>query len=136
MHEWALAEGVITTALNASEKEGFKRICKIVISIGQLQQISTDIFEGALREVMPASEPRLRGVAIALETVEAVFACRVCATPFTFSDAVAKLTDDDREAIHFIPELAHTFFRCPTCNSADFDVRTGRGVWIERIEGE
>ena len=136
MHEWALAEGVITTALKASAKENITHITKIVVSIGQLQQISTDIFESALKEVLPASEPRLSGVEIILQPIEAVFGCRNCQTPFTFTTATANLSADDCEAIHFVPELAHTYFRCPKCGSTDFDVRTGRGVWIEQIEGE
>ena len=31
MHEWALAEGVITTALKAGETEGMKRILRIEV---------------------------------------------------------------------------------------------------------
>ena len=38
--------------------------------------------------------------------------------------------------IHFVPELAHAYLRCPDCSSADFEVLGGRGVSIDAIEGE
>ena len=51
--------------------------------------------------------------------------------------AETELRDDDAaEAIHFVPELAHAFMRCPDCGSPDFEVAAGRGVAISGIEGE
>ena len=40
------------------------------------------------------------------------------------------------EAIHFIPELAHAFLECPSCQSPDFELLQGRGVSIGAIEGD
>ena len=45
MHEWALAESILTAALEAAEKEKLKKITLINVSIGELQQIEQDIFE-------------------------------------------------------------------------------------------
>ena len=42
---------------------------------------------------------------------------------------------NEREAIHFVPESAHAFLRCPACKSPDFEISKGRGVWVERITG-
>ena len=42
----------------------------------------------------------------------------------------------NREAVHFVPELARAFMGCPGCGSADFDVTAGRGVSVASIEGE
>jgi len=135
MHEWALAEGVVTTALQAADKEGMAQITRITVSIGELQQIEIEIFEHALREVMPVAEPRLASVEFALQTAPAVFRCRVCGREFGFAEAAGNLSEEASEAIHFVPELAHTYFRCPGCSSTDFEVAKGRGVWIDRIEG-
>ena len=43
--------------------------------------------------------------------------------------------EDVREAIHFVPEIAHTYIKCPKCGSPDFEVVQGRGVWLESIKG-
>jgi hydrogenase nickel incorporation protein HypA/HybF len=47
-----------------------------------------------------------------------------------------KLSEDDSESIHFIPEIAFAHFRCPKCGSPDFEIVTGRGVSILSIKGE
>lgn len=136
MHEWALAEGVIATALEAGEKEGLIRIRKISITIGQLQNIKKEVFESALTAVMPASEPRLAGTEISLEIEPVRFRCRPCRDEFSLGDVRGPLDGDQLESIHLIPELAHAFLSCPACDSPDFEVIQGRGVWIESLEGE
>ncbi|MHC4548882.1 MAG: hydrogenase nickel incorporation protein HypA [Planctomycetota bacterium] len=135
MHEFALAEAVLTSALDAAEKEKLSRITAIRVRIGELQRIKQDIFEFALKEVMPASEPRLAETEITLEIEPARFRCRACERRFALAD-VGEQGADEAEAIHFIPELAHAFLRCPDCRSPDFEVAEGRGVVIESIEGE
>jgi len=37
MHEWALADAVVTTALKVAENEGLKEISEIIVKIGELQ---------------------------------------------------------------------------------------------------
>jgi hydrogenase nickel incorporation protein HypA/HybF len=46
------------------------------------------------------------------------------------------LDEDETEAIHFMPEIAHIYIRCPQCKSPDFDIIQGRGVQVGVIEGE
>ena len=135
MHEWALAEGVIATALKAAEKEGMSEITKIVVSIGALQQIETETFKEALKYVLPPSEPRLKSVDILLRIEPATCRCRVCGHMFTFAEAIKDLDEAESEAIHFIPELAHTCLSCAACRSPDFEIIKGRGIWIDHIEG-
>ncbi|MCK4571832.1 hydrogenase maturation nickel metallochaperone HypA, partial [candidate division WOR-3 bacterium] len=52
MHEWALAEAVISTAIKVAEEEKFKEITEIKIKLGELQQIEIEIFEFALKEII------------------------------------------------------------------------------------
>ena len=52
-----------------------------------------------------------------------------------FIDLLAELNEEAREAVHFVPEIAHTFMKCPRCGSPDFEIVTGRGIWIESIKG-
>lgn len=135
MHEFALAEGVAVTAVEAARKEGLQRITRLTVGIGELQQIERELFTGALREVMPAVHPQLAGVELELIVRPARLRCRACGQPFDLQAGNSELTEDQAEAIHFVPELAHTYLRCPACGSPDFEVREGRGVWLEEIEG-
>ena len=136
MHEFALADAVITTALREAEKEGIERIKRIEVRVGELQRIKTTTFEFALREVLPRREPRLADTEILVEVDRAEFRCRPCGNVFGLADAGGPQGKDESEAIHFIPELAHAFLECPQCQSPDFELVQGRGVSIASIEGE
>ena len=62
MHEWALAESILSAAVEAAEKEKLKTITEIKISIGELQQIEQDIFEFALQEIIKSQDNKLKNV--------------------------------------------------------------------------
>ena len=136
MHEWALAEAVISSVLKAAEEEGLGEITKIEIKIGELQQMDIEVFEFALREISQPQRPIMRKAKIELETEKAILKCRVCGHEWLFSEAIKGLSEEQAESIHFIPEVAHVYIRCPECESPDFEFMKGRGVWINSIEGE
>jgi hydrogenase nickel incorporation protein HypA/HybF len=136
MHEWALAESILTAALEAVGKEKLKRITEIRISIGELQQIEQDIFEFSLNEIIKTQGEKLKDVKIKIETEKSTLKCKSCENTWKFSDMKKKLNEDESEAIHFIPEVAFVHTRCPKCGSPDFEITTGRGVSITSIKGE
>jgi len=131
MHELALAEGVVATALKSADGRTVRRI---VVKVGQLQQIDANAFRDCVEQVVPADEPALAGMCVDLETEPARLKCRVCDHEFAFDDLPQPPGEDELEAIHFVPELAHSYVSCPACNSPDFEVVAGRGIWIDHIE--
>ncbi len=136
VHELALAEAVVRAALDTAVENGISRLSRIVVQIGELQSIQRETFEFALREVMPASEPRIAATRIDLELEPARFRCRPCGRAFALADTEGFADEETSEAVHFIPELAHAFVRCPDCNSPDFEVTAGRGVLLRELEGD
>ena len=130
MHEWALAEAVISTASQLAEKEGLKEITEVKIKVGELQQVELDIFEYALSQL---KTERFKNTKFAIEVVQAELKCRVCGYQWLFEKD--ELEEDVKEAIHFIPEIAHTYIKCPKCGSPDFKIVKGRGIWLESIKG-
>lgn len=130
MHEWALAEAVVAAASQIAEKEGLKEVKEVKIKVGELQQIELDILEFALSQL---KLPKLKNAKIRITIEKAELKCRVCGYQWIFSKE--KLDKDSAEAIHFIPEIAHTYMKCPKCGSPDFEVLLGRGVWLESIKG-
>jgi hydrogenase nickel incorporation protein HypA/HybF len=136
MHEWALAESVVTTAIQVAEKEDLKQITKIIIRLGELQQINDEIFRFAVKEIAEANKDWFEDVAIEIETERTELACQRCGHSWKFSDMKSKLNDDESEAIHFIPEVAFVHTRCPNCGSPDFKIKKGRGVTLARITGK
>ena len=130
MHEWALAEAVVSTTLKIAEEKELKEVIELKIKIGELQQIDQEIFEFALSQLR---SPMLKNAKFSLETVNAELKCRVCNHKWKFS--TKNLNEDVSEFIHFVPEIAHTYLKCPKCGSPDFEILTGRGVWLDSIKG-
>ena len=130
MHEWALAEATVSTVLEIAEKEGLKEILEVRIMIGELQQIESEIFDFALSQLRT---PIIEKTKFKIEIVPAEMQCRVCTHQWSFNSE--NLDNDVSEVIHFIPEVAHTYLKCPNCGSPDFEILKGRGVWLGSIKG-
>jgi len=130
MHEWALAEAVIAAASEIAEKEELREVTEVKIKVGELQRIELGILEFALSQLKPA---KFKNVKFTIETAKAELKCRVCGHGWIFKKE--KLDEGTAEAIHFVPEIAHTYIKCPKCGSPDFEILSGRGVWLEAIKG-
>jgi len=130
MHEWALAEAILTSANELAEKEKLKEVTEVIIRIGELQQIEPSILRFALKEMKPANFRKTRFHLLKAKTA---LKCRVCGTTWQFN--IGKLDEQTAEAIHFVPEVAHTYIKCPKCGSRDFEILNGRGVWLESVKG-
>jgi hydrogenase nickel incorporation protein HypA/HybF len=130
MHEWALAEAVIRATQQIAEKEKLREINEVEIKIGELQQVEREIFRFALSQLKPAN---FRSTRFRLSKAKTKLKCRVCEHTWLFRRS--KLDEDTAEAIHFVPEVAHSYIKCPKCGSPDFEISKGRGVWLENIKG-
>jgi hydrogenase nickel incorporation protein HypA/HybF len=136
MHEMALAEAVVAAAIDTAEKNGIAKITRIEVRVGELQQIERETFRFAIEQLIPSTEPRIAGAVLDVQDDAAAFACRRCARTFALADTPRPEDHDASEAIHFVPELAHAYLRCPDCGSPDFEVTAGRGVRLGAIEGD
>jgi len=137
MHEWALAESILVSSIEAAEKEKLKKITKITVQLGELQQINKEIFQKAIDDLMSAHKNKLlEKTEIKIDIEETELRCNNCENTWKFSDFKRKLNKDESEAIHFIPEVAFVHSRCPKCGSPDFEIKKGRGVSITEIKGE
>lgn len=130
MHEWALAEAVISTASQIADKEGLKEVKKVKVKVGELQQIELDLLEFALSQLKTT---KFKTARFNIEKTKAELKCRICEKTWIFDRE--RLDEETAEAIHFVPEIAHTYIKCPKCGSPDFEILKGRGVWLESISG-
>jgi len=131
MHEWALAEAVIKTALEKAREKEMKKINEIDLKIGEMQNIEMDIFEFAINEIMKQNKIHAR---IKIEIEKTKFRCNICNHEWVFDDF--KINDKEKEFIHFLPESVFSHAKCPKCGSRYFEIIEGRGIWIEAIKGE
>ena len=131
VHEWALAEAVISAISKLAEREKFRRLDEVVLGVGELQQIDLQIFKLALDQL---KVPKFEGLRFRIRVEAAELKCRACGKSWSFDREM--LEEDVREMIHFIPEISHAYLKCPRCGSPDFEILKGRGVWIREIKGE
>jgi len=130
MHEWALAEAVISSLNDIADREGLKEVREVHLRVGELQQVDGEILLFALSQMKSG---KLANTKFILKTSRAKFKCRVCGHKWSLREV--KAADEVKESIHFIPEAAHAYLRCPKCNSPDFEVSSGRGLWIASVRG-
>ena len=130
MHEWALAEAVFSAVLKIAKEKKLEKVTEINIKIGELQQIDRQIFDFALDQHRSSA---FRDTRLRIETEKAELKCKVCEHHWVFEED--NINEDVAEAIHFVPEMAHTYIRCPKCHSPDFKIITGRGVWLTSVKG-
>jgi len=131
MHEWALAEAVIFSALEFSKENKLKKISEITVALGELQQIDTEVFDFALKEIIKSKGLEFK---VNMRKKKSLLKCKRCNHEWNFQPG--KLEEQEKESIHFIPELVHDYQRCPECGSPDFKILKGRGVWLDSIKGE
>ncbi|MFH0850533.1 MAG: hydrogenase nickel incorporation protein HypA [Candidatus Bathyarchaeota archaeon] len=130
MHEWALAEGVISTATRFAEKNGLTEVTEVVVMVGELQQVEHEVLQFAFEQL---KTPLFKNAEFVLKTQPAKFRCRNCGHEWGFT--AEGMTEEVSEAIHFVPEMAHVYIKCRQCGSPDFEVTEGRGVWLATIKG-
>ena len=130
MHEWALAESIIAAALKIAAKEELKEIREVVVKIGELQQVEEDILSFAFEQL---KKDLFRNTKFQIIKSMTKLKCHACGEEWTYKKE--NLEENTVESIHFVPEVAHAFVKCPNCNSPDFKIIEGRGIWLEEIRG-
>jgi hydrogenase nickel incorporation protein HypA/HybF len=130
MHEWALAEAILNSAKEIAEKEQLKQVTEVSIRVGELQQVEPPILRFALEQL---KNELFKKAKFHILKAKSTLKCRVCGTEWQFS--LKSLDTATAEAIHFVPEVAHSYIKCPKCGSPDFEIASGRGIWLENIKG-
>jgi hydrogenase nickel incorporation protein HypA/HybF len=131
MHEWALAEAVLQSVQDQMKNRELSNVRSVRLLFGELQKIDPEVFLFGLRAL--CGDLSLDPEVFHIETESASFLCNRCGREWQLREA-RDIDEDQREAIHFLPESAHSYLRCPRCGSPDFRVEKGRGVVIESIE--
>ncbi|MBE7473685.1 MAG: hydrogenase maturation nickel metallochaperone HypA [Anaerolineae bacterium] len=112
MHELAVTEGILKTALAATEQNGARAITAIDLVIGELSSIvddSVQFYFDALSQGTLAEGARLR-----FRRISATAHCRSCDRQFSVKAPLEPL--------------------CPVCGSARLQVTGGKEFYVESIE--
>ena len=112
MHEWALAESVVSAVLKTAEEQKFQSISEIAIKLGQLQQIEADILKFALEEIIRPQKKMFGNTALKLQTEQALLQCNACGKTMTKDDFV---------------------FICIQCGSQDLKTLSGTELILQKM---
>lgn len=135
MHEWALAESLLEAAKLTVTENKLTKVNSITVVLGELQDISKSAIDAVFKELTAEDKAVFKSTALIFETEPAELKCQLCGTVFGYEQK-PNLEHDQTEAIHFLPETSKVYLRCPACNSPDFKIENGRGIYIKEIEGE
>jgi len=136
MHEWALAESIIITALENAKKNHIKILTDMTIQLGELQQIEQDILKFALTEILTQHNQNKQHVTFHIKIEYTKLRCTYCLKTWGFKELKNTISPEEAEAIHFLPEVAFAHTRCPYCGKPDFEIIKGRGVSLLSIKGK
>lgn len=131
MHELALASGIVDAVTNFAKERGGK-VLGFTVAVGELASFDKGLIESLLKELVKGTE--IEGAEVKVEVEKAKVKCQSCGSLWTFDDLVAPLSENDREMIHFVPELLGSFAKCPKCGGRDFGIESGRSVRVMEIE--
>lgn len=130
MHEMMLVEGIISTLIELShEKKG--RVSYFKVNVGEISQFNVELIRYLLMEMVKGTE--LEDSHIEVNVEKAVVKCLSCGSKLNFQELVDSLSINEKEAIHFLPELISSFCRCPSCRMSDFEIEQGRSVRIVEV---
>ncbi|MDR1684356.1 MAG: hydrogenase nickel incorporation protein HypA [Elusimicrobiota bacterium] len=133
MHEWALSDSIAAAAQEVRQKQNLKNVAAVTVVLGEVQNIAAGVFKDIFDEVKK-NYPGVESAKLIIETEPAKFECLKCGAQFGLDRS--GLSHETNEAIHFLPETAKLYIKCPKCGSSDFKIIQGRGVFIKEISGE
>ncbi|MCX5783444.1 MAG: hydrogenase nickel incorporation protein HypA [Elusimicrobia bacterium] len=136
MHEWALADAVVKAAVKCARGAGVKKIDSVTVVLGELQNIDPKAFKFLFNEIKLSAPPSVKSAKLKIKKDAAVFSCLSCGAQFEKKECLEKLGHKESEAVHFIPETAKIYIKCPKCKNRDFKIIKGRGVYLAEITGE
>ncbi len=141
MHEWSLAEAVINSLIRLAEEKSITAFDEVEITYGEIMELEVLVFRTAFEELSKGTP--LEGTRLILKEEKAMFKCNACGAEWDL-ETVEKILAEEfsvieeplgtRESpLHFLPHLAPALLKCPSCGSRDFDLASGKGLYISRV---
>jgi hydrogenase nickel incorporation protein HypA/HybF len=130
MHELTLAQGILDS-VNESALRERKQVASYRIGVGELAQFDMRLLRKLFRELSKGTP--LEGAKISFELERSRLQCLGCGREMSFDDISDQLSKQEREMVHFLPELLNSCAKCPTCSRSYFEIEAGRSVRVMEI---
>ena len=111
MHEMSLAEGVRSIIEDAAATNGFDRVRRVILEIGELATVEVDALRFCLEVVL--QDTPAAGASIVVEPIAGAGWCPVCATA---------------------APMHARYEACPHCGSCQLDVTAGDEMRVKALD--
>lgn len=130
MHELSLVQGIIDSVQQTAKERGGK-VLSFEVRVGELAQFDVGLVRELLKELKKGTP--LEGAKVVVRTEKSKMRCLSCGSLWGFSDIVKPMPRDEREVVHFFPELLNSYTRCPSCSKSYLEIEEGRSVRIAEV---
>ncbi len=101
------------------------------IGVGELATFDVRLVRRLLNDVRRGTP--LEGAKASVETERSKVRCLSCGKIWDFRDLAEPLSGDEREMMHFLPELLNSCSKCPSCSKSYFEIVEGRSVRLIEV---
>jgi Zn finger protein HypA/HybF involved in hydrogenase expression len=119
-------DAVIETA---DEKGG--RVKSFKVGVGELAQFDIRLVRRLLKDIKKGTP--LEGVDVEVELEKSKVRCLGCGKRWNFQELVGPMSGDEKEMVHFLPELLNSCSKCPSCSKSYFEIEEGRSVRVVEV---
>ena len=130
MHELSLVQGIVDAVQEtANEKKG--RVTGFKVEVGELSQFDIRLIRQLLADITRGTP--LEGAKVVVRREKCRVRCLGCGGRWTFKELAGTLSADEKEMVHFLPELISSCSKCPSCSKSYFEIEAGRSVRVVEV---
>lgn len=140
MHEWSIAEGIISAVLR--EAEGAKKVKEVEVRVGELRDLNLEILSEAVSVISKGTIAE--GARYRFTEKPASFKCVKCGVRWGMREALREvekrlpgegyiMEEEPEPPIHFLPTLIAGLQRCPRCGGMDIVIESGQELELVKI---
>lgn len=120
MHDFSVSQAIARTVLKQAKEKRVRKILSLSLELGELTFLNPEQIHFWLKELF--KDTPAQGAKIHIKKIFSRIKCKKCGYEGSMT-----LRDDPFYHLYF------PLLRCPRCNSASLEIKTGRECLIRRI---
>jgi len=130
VHELSLVNGILQ-AVEATAKEVGGSVKSFKVGVGELAQFDLRLVRQLLTDSRRGTP--LQDAEVAIEVEQSKVRCMSCGREWNFRQLSGQMSEEEKEMVHFLPELLNSFAKCPFCSRSFFEIEEGRSVRLIEV---
>jgi Zn finger protein HypA/HybF involved in hydrogenase expression len=120
----------MTAVIETADERGGK-VRSFRVGVGELAQFDIRLIKQLIEDLKKGTP--LEGAEAVVEKEKSRVKCLSCGKEWDFQRLASQLSADEKEMVHFLPELLNSCSRCPSCSKSYFDIEAGRSVRVVEV---